>query len=210
MFTGKRLFRRYDPKGAGHFWRTLMLDAFIHRNLVLVVEDVEGHKAMSFPRRNWKGGVRSVEYCGDHCNDCQSVSFLAARGPYSPTNTFQTPLPLEEAGVTWDGGPGALAPLLVFTEARPSVVSDVGSEDSRRFTQTPTVDFSDEGVVAVTAAFETRFSDALDKVVNPWVSFGPLAGAGRLINASLSYREYYPAAQGMRAVGTAPYFQVCE
>jgi hypothetical protein len=42
------------------------------------------------------------------------------------------------------------------------------------------------------------------------VSFGPLAGAGRLINASLSYREYYPAAQGMRAVGTAPYFQVCE
>ena len=77
IFNGRRLFRSYDPKGAGHFWRTLMLDACIHRNLVLVVEDVEGHKAMSFPRRNWKGGVRSVEYCGDHCNDCQSVSFLA-------------------------------------------------------------------------------------------------------------------------------------
>ena len=99
IFNGDRLFRRFAPNGSTHFFTTLLLDGFIHRNLVLVAEDVEGYKAMSFPRRNWKGGVRSVEYCGDHCNDCQSVSFLAARGPYSPTNSFQTPLPVEMAGM---------------------------------------------------------------------------------------------------------------
>ena len=99
IFNGDRLFRRFAPNGSTHFFTTLLLDGFIHRNLVLVAEDIEGNTAMSFPRRNWKGGVRSVEYCGDHCNDCQSVSFLAARGPYSPTNSFQTPLPVEMAGM---------------------------------------------------------------------------------------------------------------
>ncbi len=62
IFNGDRLFRRFAPNGSTHFFTTLLLDGFIHRNLVLVAEDIEGYKAMSFPRRNWKGGVRSVEY----------------------------------------------------------------------------------------------------------------------------------------------------
>jgi hypothetical protein len=126
----------------------------------------------------------------------------------SPTNAFMTPLPKEMAGVTWDGGPGAIAPLLVLSEVRPSVITSRGSEDTRRFTQTPQLDFSDEGCVAVTSNFETRFDASLEAVINPWVSFGPLAGPAKLINASLSYREFYPAAMGMRQVGTAPYFSV--
>ena len=77
--------------------------------------------------------------------------------------------------------------------------TSLGDEDIRSFTQTPSVDFGDEGVIAVTANFGVRFDPRLEKVVNPWVSFGPLAGPGRLINASLSYREYYPAAMGVRA-----------
>ena len=97
-----------------------------------------------------------------------------------------------------------MAPLLVFSEARPYLITDIGSEDTRRFTQTPSVDFADEGAVAVSASFTTRFGDALDKVINPWVSFGPLAGESRLMNATLSYRELYPAAQGLRQEGTAP------
>lgn len=79
IFNGARLFRRFLPDGAGHFFRTFLLDAFIHRNLVVIVTDLAGKTAMSFPRRSWKGGVRSVEYCGDHCNDCQSVAFLVSQ-----------------------------------------------------------------------------------------------------------------------------------
>ena len=208
IYNGARLFRRFLLDGQGHFFRTLLLDAFIHRNLVVIATDKTGKTALSFPRRSWKGGVRSVEYCGDHCNDCQSLAFLAARGPYSPTNAFQTPLPVEIAGVTWDGGPGAVAPILVLSEVRPSVVTSKGEEDTRRFTQTPTLDFADEGCTAVTATFDTVFDWSLESVINPWVSFGPLAGAGRLIKASLSYREFYPAAMGLRQVGPAPGFIV--
>ena len=85
--------------------------------------------------------------------------------------------------------------------------TSLGDEDIRSFTQTPSVDFGDEGVIAVTANFGVRFDPRLEKVVNPWVSFGPLAGPGRLINASLSYREYYPAAMGVRQIAP-PYFSV--
>ena len=205
IYNGDRLFRRFELNGVRHCFKRLMLETYLHRNLVLVAEDMEGNRALSFPRRNWKSGVRAVEYCGDHYNDCQSEGFLAARGPYSPTNTFQTPLPLGVAGMTWDGGPAALAPLLVFTEARPALDSSAGSENTATFTQTPTLEHADEEVVAVTAKFGQRFSDRLDRAINPWVSFGPLAGPGRLLNASLRYREYYPAVMGVRETGV-PWF----
>ena len=154
-----------------------------------MVEDVEGRTAMSFPRRNWKEGVRSVEYCGDHCNDCQSFGMLAARGPYSPTAMLTPHLTKQLAGYTWDGGPPASIALLTLTEARPSVRSRINgslrTEDTARFTQTPSIDFADEGVVAVSAHFTNRFASSVERVINPWVSFGPLAGPGLLINATL-------------------------
>jgi hypothetical protein len=70
-------------------------------------------------------------------------------------------------GETWDGGPPARLPLLLLEYTYPSVstVSD-GGENGERFTQTPRLEFSDEGAVAVTS-FQNRVIDAsVEKVSN--------------------------------------------
>jgi hypothetical protein len=36
IFNGKELFQRFALHGAGHLYRVLLLDAFIHKNLVMV------------------------------------------------------------------------------------------------------------------------------------------------------------------------------
>ena len=51
------------------FHHTLVLEGWLHRNLVLVATDSDGKTAVSFPRRSWKSGIHSIEFCSDHGAD---------------------------------------------------------------------------------------------------------------------------------------------
>ena len=161
---------------------------------MLTATDVSGLVAYGTPLRTWKPGRRSIVFCGDHVNDCWSNQFQLGHGPVSPLAQFVPPLDVDQAGYTWDGGPPPLRPLFQFMESRPAVLaSAMGSENGNRFAQTPHLEHSDEGGTAVTSAQDRVFADDLERVVNAWHTFGPIAGASRLFNASLRTRIWFQA-----------------
>ena len=73
--NGRELFQRYvlnstaaaDGSSAA-FDRTLLLDGFVHRNLVLEATNADGHTAVANLARSWKAGSTAVIFCGDHTN----------------------------------------------------------------------------------------------------------------------------------------------
>ena len=108
IYDGSKLFRRFMIKQngssesyLGNFHQVLMLETFLHSNLVLVARDKEGGTAVSLPRRHWKAGIHSVEFCSDHVNDCSAVDVLLAHGPYAPPSAIVGVLPASVAGYTW-------------------------------------------------------------------------------------------------------------
>lgn len=200
IYNGRDLFRRFLPGGAKEFSATLILNATVHRNMVLVATDVKGGKAVSFARRAWKEGARSPTFCSDHVND----GYMSlAHGPMPTRVHFCPGLPDDVAGVTWDGGPPAALPLAVFQESRPELVSDKGSESGSRFNQTPVLEFADEGGLAVASVQDIVFSDRLARVVNPWHTFGPLGGAPRLMEYTQRCREWVNPTVGIPEAGWA-------
>jgi len=203
IYNGEELFRRFLFNGQKEFNQTLVLDGTIQKDLVLVAEDVAGGRAVSFARRCWKDGGREVVFCSDHVNDCKSGGMLLGRGPVAMLVTWCPPLPVDIAGGTWDGGPPASLPLVDFAESRPALVSDRGTEDGTRFDQTPLLEFSDEGAVAVASRQQEVFDKKLVRVVNPWHTYGPIAGPSRLMKFMLRYREFYTPTVGVPETGWA-------
>ncbi len=203
LYNGPELFRRFQPGGAKQFSETLLLDATIQRNLVLIATDEKGGKAVSFARRSWKDGARAPVFCGDHVNDCRSDGPLLAHGPFPMMSTWVQPLPVQIAGDTWDGGPPAVAPLATFQESRPDLDTDRGQEIGSRFENTPLLDYSDEGSVAVASRQDRVFSSDVLAVVNPWDTFGPLAGPSRLMEFTLRHWEYCDPTVGVPQTGWA-------
>ena len=67
IYNGRELFRRFEVDGP-HFYSVLLLDAFVHRNLVLVAVDSAGGTAVA-KAKTWKGGTDQVTFCGDRVND---------------------------------------------------------------------------------------------------------------------------------------------
>ena len=64
IYNGRELWRRFVPEPhASHFYRTLLLDGFVHRNLVLQVRDAAGNIALANVARNWKPGTNQVIFC---------------------------------------------------------------------------------------------------------------------------------------------------
>ena len=64
IYNGRELWRRFVPEPhASHFYRTLLLDGFVHRNLVLQVRDAAGNIAVANVARNWKPGTNQVIFC---------------------------------------------------------------------------------------------------------------------------------------------------
>jgi len=109
IYNGRDLFRRLKLNGEKVFEKLLYFPATVHRNLVLVVEDMQGGQAVSSTRRSWKSGQLAPVFCGDYANDC-GFMFLA-HGPYSST-VSRTP-EIADPGYTWDGGPkGTLSPIV--------------------------------------------------------------------------------------------------
>ena len=100
-----RLFRRFVPQAEGStsLARTLLLDGFVHRNLMLTVVDTAGRKAYGSPLRTWKPGVRSIVFCGDHVNDCESDGMQLGHGPVASLSSWVPILGDDLGGFTWDG-----------------------------------------------------------------------------------------------------------
>lgn len=203
IYNGDELYRRFILNGEKEFHQTLVLDGTVQKDLVLVAEDINGGKAVSFPRRCWKGGGRAVVFCGDHVNDCKSGGMLMGRGPNRVPFTWVPPLPVDIAGYTWDGGPPSNLPLVTFEETRPVLKSDKGVESGVRFSQIPILEFSDEGAVAVTSEQKNVFEKSVEQVLNPWHTFGPIDGPSKLMEFTQRYREYEIPTVGVPETGWA-------
>ena len=104
LWDGTRLFRKFsmDSSQQDSFHHTFVLEGWLHRNIVLVVTDTAGKTAVSFPRRHWKSGIHSIEFCSDHLNDCSADDALLAHGPYTSTVASVGVLPASVSGYTWD------------------------------------------------------------------------------------------------------------
>ncbi len=200
IYNGRELFRRFLPGGADEFRQTLVLDGTVQKNLVLVAEDAAGRRAVSFARRCWKDGALAPVFCSDHVND---GSMGLTHGPFHYPCIRDPFLPDDVAGATWDGGPRASLPLTGHQNTAPVLESDKGKEDGSRFNQIPLLEFSDEGAVAVQSPHREVFDERVERVVNPWHTYGPLAGPSRLIEYVQRYREWVPPTVGAPETGWA-------
>ncbi|MEM3063449.1 MAG: hypothetical protein QW303_07900, partial [Nitrososphaerota archaeon] len=200
IYNGQQLFRRLKFKGEKEFNQTLVLDGTIQKNLVLIAEDMKGGKAVSFARRCWKDGALAPIFCSDHVND---GGMLLYHGPgFLPLQRVPS-LPHDVAGDTWDGGPTACLPLLGYQNTVPVLESDKGKEDGGRFNQTPLLEFSDEGAVAVSHILAEVFDDKVINIVNPWHTYGPIAGPSKLFSYIQRYREFVTPTVGVPQTGWA-------
>jgi hypothetical protein len=172
------------------------------KNLVLVAEDGDGKKAITFARRCWKDGTLAPTFCSDHVND---GTMALTHGPFFYPWIRHPSLPTDVAGDTWDGGPLAALPLVSYQSTAPSLESDLGKEEGSRFDQVPLLEFSDEGALAVSSPRTEVFDDRVINVVNPWNTFGPIGGPSRLMEYVERYREWVPPTVGVPQTGwTAP------
>jgi hypothetical protein len=94
---GKLVMRLRPPANdTRHIGMTLIFSAVLQKQLVLVVEDVSGGKAVSFPFRSIKAGARQPVFCGDHTNGpamAHGVSTL-------PVISWTVPMPDAQVGWT--------------------------------------------------------------------------------------------------------------
>jgi hypothetical protein len=193
IYDGERLFRRFLLDGDEEFRETLVLDGTVQRNLVLIAEDVQGGRAVSFARRSWKVGT-GVEFCSDRVNSC-SPSHAGTMVMIHGANQLPlgaTPgLPVDVLGGTWDGGPtGTVKP--VYLKTRPLLDAEEGSENGGRFNQTPVLEFSDEGARAVASVHDELFDDRIAEVMNGWNTRGPLGGPSKLFRYTQRFRHWFP------------------
>ena len=211
IYNGQRLFRRFVLGGEKEFRRVLVLDGTIQKNLVLVAEDRAGGKAVSFARRCWKDGALAPSFCSDHVND--GGHMWLAHGPNSLPLNYPPALSPNIAGGTWDGGPTGCLPLVGYQDTVPVLDTDLGTDDFTRADQIPLLDFSDEGAVAVASLRREYFDERVERVLNPWQTYGPINGPTKFAENLQYYREWvtptvdvpeeYWAAPGIR-VGVNP------
>jgi len=189
IHDGMRLFRRFLPGGVKQFQVVLQLEGTLQRNLVLIAEDREGKRAVSFVRKSWKqgSGGTAVAFCGDHVNDCWGQGALG-KGPLY----FQaTRVPILWGGVTWDGGPQGANPLIQMeypATLQPLLVAEEGSEGSRPFDNIPLLESSDERSLKVRSVLKKVFSKPVP-VHNAWHTHGPVEPS-RLFDFILKFTSF--------------------
>ena len=197
IYNGRDLFRRFRPAGEKEFRKTLLLNATVHKNLVLVAEDVDGGKAVSFARRCWKVG-HGLAFCGDRVNDCGDM--LLAHGAGGMRVTFS---PRIHGGATWDGGPKGEIALVDFQGSTPVLTADVGQEGQRDFNQTPLLEFTDEGARVVRKIKDEIIADHVPSV-NPWHTYGPILPS-RLMELQQTYAGWHTPTVQVLPSGHAGY-----
>jgi hypothetical protein len=203
VYNGPELYRRFVLDGRRNVWFPLVHDATVQKNMVLVAEDREGGTAVSYARRCWKDGGREVVFCSDHVNDCKSGGMLLAHGATGMLVNWPPPIHESIAGHTWDGGPPAALPLATWQANQPHLSTSLGSEDGGRFNQTPLLEFTDSGAAAVSSEKRDLFDPQMQRVVNPWHTFGPVGYPPQLMTFTQRYREWLNPTVGVPPVGWA-------
>jgi hypothetical protein len=199
IYDGQQLYRRFKLNGERTFNQLLNLDASVQRNLVLVVDDLAGGQAVSFPRRSWKDGSLAPVFCSDRINDC--VYMFLARGPY-PMTVLRTP-DLPDAGFTWDGGPRGILTPIDFEGSAPLVESANGKINGSQYNQTALLELADEGAVSV-RSIRDELIDERVRAINPWNTYGPRAPASG-IDFWLSYTQFDRANVAIPTMGWAAF-----
>ena len=194
LYNGRQLFRRFLCNGAKEFRQTLVLDGTIQRNIVLIAEDVAGGKAITFAHRNWKDGALAPSFCSDHVND---GPMKLAHGPYWYPFIMTPALSPNIAGDTWDGGPPAVMPWVRYQGTNPTLVAEEGQQDAHRLVQFPSLELSDEGALAVRTQRDLQYDDGIERIVNPWHTYGPIDGPAKLFTITQQYREWVTPTVGV-------------
>ncbi|MEE8475353.1 MAG: hypothetical protein V3T01_08390 [Myxococcota bacterium] len=205
IYNGSELFRRFLLHGEKQFDETLLLDATVQRNLILIAKDVKGGSAVSFARRSWKSGT-GIVFCSDHINDCSDYSNATTvtmlHGPHRLPLGATPGLPTDLRGGTWDGGPtGTLPPVRI--DSTPVLDAEEGYEHGGRFNQTPILEFTDEGARAVASIHEQLFDERVDRVLNGWNTRGPLGGPSKLFRYTQRFRHWFRPSLGAPETGWA-------
>jgi hypothetical protein len=201
IYNGDRLFRRFALRGARSFEQVLVLDGGVQRNLVVVVRDQRGGRAVSFPRRSWADGALAPIFCSDHINDCEGWPLLA-HGPWALSLSRPPVLPIDVAGETWDGGPPASISAVGSQDTWPELVAAEGSAWGGSLDPIPRLEFSDEGSVDVEARGRERYDPKLP-IMNPWSTYGPVEGPAPLFENVQRYRQWVSSTDGAPATGWA-------
>lgn len=89
----------------------------------------------------------------------------------------------------------------MLATTRPELLSDAGHQDQRFFTQTPRVEYSDEGSMAITSIQDRMIADVVNQPTDEWGTFGPLAGLASLMNCTRRSIEWFAASIGHPKVG---------
>lgn len=198
IYDGTVLFRRFLLNGAKEFRETLVLNGTVQRNLVLIAEDVNGGKAVSYARRSRKCSD-ATEYCGDRVN---TTGIFMFHGP-GMVPVLQSPEVY--GGYTWDGGPKGVAPLYRFIGSHPVVKTVQETEGEYLHNQHPMLGCSDEGVWLMDSIHDQVFPDyAWHKGMNPWGSYGPLV-APKLFTHVQQFVEWHHEAYRIRPAGPSSY-----
>ncbi len=196
VLNGNRLVRRFLPGGAASFRQILQFPGGVQQNLVLEVEDLQGGKAVGYPLRCWKDGSMSIVYCGDHVNDCRRQYLARGIGIFL-THRF----PLFHAGLSWDGGPMGVRPILHFDQNHPRLRSNLGEEGDNAFHNIPILEFNDEQAVVVRSPLREVY-DPMIPAANAWHTWGPKDPSTQL-TAVRRYTEFNRPLIGVRGTGWA-------
>jgi len=185
LYDGPKLFRRFAFNGEKQVRRMLQLSSTLHRNVVMIAEDLRGGRAVTFPLRIYKPNT-SASFCSDHVNDCGNT--YIGRG-IGLGHMFRTPASF--GGLSWDGGPKGSVSLFRYGSITPLIKSDKGVEGDRPFANVPSLVFADEAGNGFRSQ-RTRVYDKKVPAINAWYSFGPMH-ASKLIDVDLHYGEWHRA-----------------
>jgi len=201
VMNGRRLFRRFLPNGAKTFRETLHLSRLTQQNLLAIATDIEGGKAVSFPRRSWRQNGLCVSFCGDHVNDCGRG--LLARG----TGMFRSHMfPEFPGGYSWDGGPKGLRPILHLTSIHPALTSTFGYStrlhaEGGGMNTMPTLETADDQAIIVRSAASQVYGPETTPI-NTWYTYGPM-DPSVLMDVLRRFTEYNTPLTGVMPTGRA-------
>lgn len=171
VYDGSRRIRRFLPEGKTELRTVLHLSTVRQQSLIVVAEDEKGRQAISSARRHRREGGLGVSFCGDHVNHCTPRGLLG-RG----VGMFQLQLyplmGLDRAGITWDGGPEGLLPLVRFAPAT-LIESNEGREGDRPYNNLPMLEMADDHAVVVRSLLDEVYDEAVP-ALNAWHTWGPL------------------------------------
>jgi hypothetical protein len=173
LYNGPTLFRRFLCQGAKEFKVEMLYPGVLHQDVVLIAEDVNGGKAVTYPVINYKEGAKGPIFCSDHVNDCASM--LLGHGSVWTQFPFVPLVP--DSGGTWDGGPTAKRQLLTVPCTWPALETDAKALEwgDQMPYQMPLIEFADEGATRCRMICDRKLRDDLVPLgLNPWSGFGPV------------------------------------